>query len=128
MNSGADALVRGRPPGRPAGFWKGLILREKSGTRASRADQGVRPTITARIPCFEKACGIRLQPAADLSPPAAGLTPFAGGRAEAQCRVRFPNMGFCICCGTDPLGGALWATPLVQILEFSRVSGRGGIT
>src|ERR1017187_284857 len=61
MNSGADALVRGRPPGRPAGFWKGLILREKSGTRASRADQGVRPTITARIPCIEKACGIRLK-------------------------------------------------------------------
>ena len=48
INSGADALVPAqrapRPPGRPVELWKDLILREKSGTGASRADQGVRPT------------------------------------------------------------------------------------
>src|ERR1035438_7076800 len=41
---GRDPLVRGRPPGRPVELWKDLILRAGSGTGASRADQGVRPT------------------------------------------------------------------------------------
>jgi hypothetical protein len=45
--SGADALVRSRPPGRLLFSARAFILREKSGTRASRADQGVRPTINA---------------------------------------------------------------------------------
>src|ERR1017187_2764209 len=34
------ALWARRPPGRPAGLWKCLILREKSGTGASRAGRG----------------------------------------------------------------------------------------
>ena len=46
--SGADALVRSRPPSRLPFSARDLILREKSGTRASRADQGVRPTINAK--------------------------------------------------------------------------------
>jgi hypothetical protein len=44
---GADALVRSRPPGRLLNDRRCLILRGKSGMRASRADQGVRPTINA---------------------------------------------------------------------------------
>ena len=44
---GADALVRSRPPGRLLFSARAFILREKSGTKASRADQGVRPTINA---------------------------------------------------------------------------------
>jgi hypothetical protein len=39
------ALVRSRPPGRLVDGGKRPIHREKSGTRASRADQGVRPPI-----------------------------------------------------------------------------------
>src|ERR1039458_2489686 len=46
---GADALVRSRPPGRLLNDRRCLILRGKSGTRASRADQGVRPTINAEF-------------------------------------------------------------------------------
>src|ERR1035441_8906336 len=47
INSGADALVPAqrapRPPGRPVELWKDLILREKSGTGASRGpDIGVK--------------------------------------------------------------------------------------
>src|ERR1017187_6130091 len=45
INGGADARVRTRPPGPLVDGGKRLILREKSGTRASRADQGVRPPI-----------------------------------------------------------------------------------
>ena len=48
---GADALGGAlwarRPPGRLLDDRRCLILRGKSGTRASRADQGVRPTINA---------------------------------------------------------------------------------
>jgi hypothetical protein len=45
---GAEALVRGRPPGRPAGSCKGLILSRKRRVQG-RADQGVCPTILSRI-------------------------------------------------------------------------------
>ena len=66
--SGADALVRGRPPGRPVELWKCLTLRTSSGTRASRGPegtpQGVRPTILCRIPYLGKPCGITLTVAA----------------------------------------------------------------
>jgi probable rRNA maturation factor len=44
INGGADPLVRSRPPGRLVASRKRLGPGEKSGTRASRADQGVRPT------------------------------------------------------------------------------------
>jgi hypothetical protein len=44
FSGGADPQVRGRPPGRLFDGGKRLILLGKSGTRASRADQGVRPT------------------------------------------------------------------------------------
>src|SRR5580658_5355786 len=51
MDCGADPLVRSRPPGRLVRIPSDLILREKSGTRASRADQGVLPTnrVTAQF-------------------------------------------------------------------------------
>src|ERR1017187_5311229 len=42
--SGADPLVRGRPPGRPSGTNWGSALDTKNGSRGTRADQGVRPT------------------------------------------------------------------------------------
>src|ERR1035438_8027329 len=48
MYCGADPPVRGAlwagPPGRPPRSGRDLILREKSGSRGTRADQGVRPT------------------------------------------------------------------------------------
>src|ERR1017187_977949 len=47
---GADPPVRGPRPRRPAVLAKSLIIRAKSGTRASRADQGVRPTDSAEFP------------------------------------------------------------------------------
>src|ERR1035437_7772103 len=50
IDGGADAPVRGRPPGRPIAGAKDLIRRAKSGTRASRADQGGRPTGSAEFP------------------------------------------------------------------------------
>ena len=54
---GADALVRSRPPGRLLNDRRCLILRGKSGTRASgprgHPDQGVRPTAYAE-PSFAK--------------------------------------------------------------------------
>jgi hypothetical protein len=56
---GADPLVRCRPPGspkrecRPFDFGMHLILRRKSGTRASRADQGSAPPLTPS-PSFAK--------------------------------------------------------------------------
>jgi hypothetical protein len=52
-NCGADPLVRSRPPGRLADGCRRLSPHEKSGTRASRADQGVRPTTYAE-PSFAK--------------------------------------------------------------------------
>ena len=85
--SGADALVRCRPPGRLFDGGKRLIPLGKSGTRASRADQGVRPTINAEFHLFGKVSDIGLQPSPegtpDFSPPAAGSTSRAGGRTEA---------------------------------------------
>ena len=53
---GADPLVRCRPPGRPFDVGKHLILRRKSGTRASRADQGSAPPLTPS-PSFAKTKG-----------------------------------------------------------------------
>ncbi|MGP8244148.1 MAG: rRNA maturation RNase YbeY [Bryobacteraceae bacterium] len=44
IGGGADPLVRSRPPGRVVASRKHLGPEEESGTRASRADQGVRPT------------------------------------------------------------------------------------
>ena len=45
LHGGADPLVRSRPPGRLLSGSKYLLIPSaKSGTRASRADQGVRPT------------------------------------------------------------------------------------
>jgi hypothetical protein len=44
-NCGADPLVRGRPPGRLARSPIKLISLAKNGSRGTRADQGVRPTI-----------------------------------------------------------------------------------
>ena len=41
---GVAALVHSRPLGRLVGGSSNLVLQEKSGTRASRADQGSRPT------------------------------------------------------------------------------------
>ena len=49
IDGGADAPVRGRPPGRPNAGAKELILPAKSGSRGTRADQGVRPTIYAEF-------------------------------------------------------------------------------
>src|ERR1035441_6041673 len=51
--SGADALVRGRPPGRPVELWKCLTLRTSSGTRASRADQGSAPPFMQKSHIWE---------------------------------------------------------------------------
>ena len=44
VDGGADAPVRGWPPGQPPARGKIPILRGKSGSRGTRADQGVRPT------------------------------------------------------------------------------------
>jgi hypothetical protein len=60
INRGADPPVRSRPPGRLVEGRSNLILREKSGTRASRADQGVRPTNYAECASAQKLCGIGL--------------------------------------------------------------------
>ena len=58
INGGADALVRSRPLGRLAPWCKDLILLSESGTRASRADQGVCPTNGAAFPVVGKLSGI----------------------------------------------------------------------
>jgi hypothetical protein len=44
IDGGADAPVRGRPPGRPIAGAQELIPRAKSGSRGTRAVQGDRPT------------------------------------------------------------------------------------
>ena len=45
----AYAPVRGRPPGRPPGGCMRLIPLPKSGSRGTRADQGVRPTVAGHL-------------------------------------------------------------------------------
>jgi hypothetical protein len=64
---GADALVRGRPPGRPAELRKSLILRPGSGTGASRgpegAPQGVRPTNECVLSDWEEPVALGGDPA-----------------------------------------------------------------
>ena len=52
---------------RPFKF-KGLIPQAESGSRGTRADQGVRPTICAESSLNGKLCGIRLKPAPQVSP------------------------------------------------------------
>jgi hypothetical protein len=51
LGSGADSLVRSRPPGRLAGSWPRSIALANNGSRGTRADQGgspgVRPTFLA---------------------------------------------------------------------------------
>ena len=81
--SGADALVRGRPPGRLFDGGKRLIPLGKSGTRASRADQGVRPTINAEFHLFGKVSEI-------------GASALPGGNPGLQSACR----GFDIARGT----------------------------
>jgi hypothetical protein len=55
-NSGEDALVRRSPPGWLRGGR--CLLHARAGTRASRADQGVRPTNLFGVPAVGKVCGI----------------------------------------------------------------------
>src|ERR1017187_9026409 len=82
INSGADALAPAqrapRPPGRPVELWKDLILREKIGTGASRADQGVRPTKSMQDPAYGKLCGIAPE----------GAYTFSGLRGKKPLRYR----------------------------------------
>src|SRR5580658_403328 len=52
ISCGADPLVRSRPPGRLATFRVRLISWAKSGSRGTRADQGVRPTISTGLAVF----------------------------------------------------------------------------
>src|SRR5579864_193737 len=47
-NCGADPPVRGRPPGQPSRLDE-IDLAAKSGSRGTRADQGVRPTTFAEF-------------------------------------------------------------------------------
>src|SRR6266566_4269716 len=63
INCGADPLVRGRRPRRPVRGWMRLILLAKSGSRGTRADQGVRPTTYAEFPVSGKLNRIGLKPA-----------------------------------------------------------------
>ncbi len=60
INCGADPLVRGRRPRRPVRGWMRLIFLAKSGSRGTRADQGVRPTIYAGFPVSGKLYDIGL--------------------------------------------------------------------
>jgi hypothetical protein len=46
-SSGADPLVRSRPPGRLAGSWLRLIALAKNGSIGTRADRGAGPTFLA---------------------------------------------------------------------------------
>jgi hypothetical protein len=78
MDCGADPQVRSRPPGRLARVYSHSILRE-SGTRASRADQRVRPTNYAHtlrasivalavLATLAAGCGYHVGGQADLVP------------------------------------------------------------
>src|SRR5712672_2355223 len=61
INCGADPLVRGRRSRRPVRGWMRLIFLAKSGSRGTRADQGVRPTIYAGFPVSGKLYDIGLE-------------------------------------------------------------------
>src|ERR1700690_3924095 len=61
IHCGADALVRSRPTGRLFELGKHLILRTKSGSRGTRADQGVCPTKSSAFQILGKVCGIALR-------------------------------------------------------------------
>ena len=95
-DGGADALVRSRPPGRLADRGKYLIPRRKSGTRASRADQGVRPTTYAE-PSFAKTkwhwAAVGLQAECLPHQKAKVQRPLSGGRAglKAGLQARLPS-------------------------------------
>ena len=86
---GADALWARRPPGRLLEDRRCLILRGKSGTRASRADQGVRPTINAASHLSGKVSDIGLKPA-----PLQARTVFLVGRTSGLMRRSRPS-GWC---------------------------------
>src|ERR1017187_10651387 len=84
----------GGPPGPRGTPSSRSSLEESSPSRSRQAGQGAGrgrgrpPHYSCRCAFVGKACGIRLQPAADFNPPAAGLTSFAGGRAEALRRLK----------------------------------------
>src|SRR5579859_7314386 len=61
INGGADPLVCGRRPRRPVPGWMRLISLAKSGSRGTRADQGVRPTIYAGFQILAKVSDIGLE-------------------------------------------------------------------
>src|SRR5882762_876716 len=54
ISCGADPLVRGRRPRRPVHGGKRLISWAKSGSRGTRADQGVRPTWLLEALAFDQ--------------------------------------------------------------------------
>src|SRR5664279_6582823 len=58
IDCGADPPVRSRRPRRLAAVWMMLISLAKSGSRGTRADQGVRPTICAEWSPRSKVSGI----------------------------------------------------------------------
>src|SRR5262249_61667610 len=79
---GADALVRSRPLVGLVRFCRCLILRQNSGTRASRADQGSAPRDIRRIPGLGKLSGIRLE----SPPPLAFLREEPAQQFDTLCR------------------------------------------
>ena len=95
-NCGADPLVRSRPPGRLADGCRRLSPQAKSGTRASRADQGVRPTTYAE-PSFAKTkwhwAAVGLQAECLPHQKAKVQRPLSGGRAglKAGLQARLPS-------------------------------------
>ena len=92
---GADALGGAlwarRPPGRLLDDRRCLILRGKSGTRASRADQGVRPTINTESHLSGKVSDIGLQPSPKGTP---GFSPTFFGFVSVRHHAAKPeNLG-----------------------------------
>ena len=87
-----------------AGDAKSLVLREKSGTGASRADQGSAPRIMPDTPPPEIYAALSNRGCAHRAP-----TPFSRrGRLEsrpagkiAQCRIVFPLSDICANSGAD---------------------------
>src|SRR5262249_55550525 len=74
---GADPLVLGRPPGRPAHFWN-VIPCPTSAIGGSRADQGVRP------PCWLD-CVFSCSLARGLLPRRTGASPATGRPIRRPC-------------------------------------------